>query len=363
MANTRHAGESGGDRFHEAHGADNPAVEAGMSRDSLNIPANVVLEGIRDYSQEDQDDLLWLAGHAREVLGGSRRAVCEALGCDYTTFTRVLTGKYPAGIGNFMQAVRHLRAKASQPGGRFVETVVTRKIFATLDQARDFNAVVHVCGPSGRSKTESVKEWIRRNSHGRCFYIDCPVVGGARGLMEEIARKAGVNVARKSLDIATRLEKSFDWRHVLIIDEAVRLIPQGRGREVKPLEFLRRLHDVTTCGMAFVSTDVFRREMESGAISDFLEQLMGRIEDPLYIPEKVGLQEAGDVCRAFNPDADVECIRLAAKIANGRGRIRVLFHLVRQAAMLAQKKGEPMATAHLKAACALRDNLHRWPEE
>lgn len=348
---------------HARHGDDNPAVESGMSRDIINIPGNVILDGIREYSQQDQDDIMWLAGYAREVLAGSRRAVCEAINCDYTTLWRVLTGKYPASIANFMEAVRHLRQKASQPGGRFVETIVTRKIFATLDHARDFNSVVHICGPSGRSKTESVKEWIRRTGHGRCVYIDCPVVGGARSLMDELARKAGVNIARKSQDIAQRLEKSFDWRHTIIIDEAVRLIPSGRGRDIKPLEFLRRLHDVTVCGMAFVSTDVFRREMESGAISDFLEQLLGRIEDPLYIPEKVSLQEAGDICRSFNQDVDMDCIRMAAKIANGRGRIRVLFHLVRQAAMLAERKGEPLASQHLKAAVALRDNLHRWPDE
>jgi hypothetical protein len=103
--------------------------------------------------------------------------------------------------------------------------------------------------------------------------------------------------------------------------------------------------------------------MESGAISDFLEQLMGRIEDPLYIPEKVSLQEAGDICRAFNQEAGPDLIRLAAKIGNGRGRVRVLFHLIRQAASLAAKKGEPLDVRHLSAASALRDNMHRWPED
>ena len=74
---TRHGAQ--GDAMHEAHGTDNPAVEAGMSRDSLNIPANVILDGIRDYAPQDQDDLLWLAGYIREGLQGSRRAACEAL--------------------------------------------------------------------------------------------------------------------------------------------------------------------------------------------------------------------------------------------------------------------------------------------
>jgi hypothetical protein len=103
--------------------------------------------------------------------------------------------------------------------------------------------------------------------------------------------------------------------------------------------------------------------MESGAISDFLEQLLGRIEDPLYIPEKVSLQEAGDICRAFNADAEPDLIRLAQKIANSRGRVRVLFALLRDAAKLAAHKKQPLGADHLKAAQALRDNLHRWPEE
>jgi len=342
--------------------------EITASGDAFSIPQNVILQGIAKYTQEQQDTLLWLSGYVRERMGNSKREACQALDCDWTTILRVLTGKYSAGIGNFIASVKHLRAKAEQ--GRdstlFVETLVTRKIFAVLDLAKTANTLVHICGPSGRSKTHACREWVRRNNHGRAIYVDCPVLGGVRALMEEIAHRAGVSIRRRGNDFLDRVEKSFDHRHTIVIDEAVRLIPRGdRGslRQLQQLEWLRRLHDTRGVGLAFVSTDIFRQEMETGTISSYLEQLLGRIEDPLYLPAKVSLAEAGDICRAFNEDADPALIRLAAKIANGRGRVRVLFTLIRQAAALAKAKKTPLAVDHLQTAVALRENLHRWPEE
>ncbi len=364
MSGTRAAGEAAGDAQHAAHdGDENPAVERGMSRDVFNLPQNIVLNGIKAYSEEDQEDLLWMVGYTRDVLRGSRRELCELLNCDWSTAYRVLTGSYKASTSRFMETVRRLRSKASEPGGGFVDTIVTKKIFQVLDLARDNGAIVHICGPSRRSKTAAVKEWQRRNNHGRAIYIDCPVIGGARALLVALAQKAGIHTQRATNDLSERIEKSFDYRNVIIIDEAVRLLPKSRGHDLMPLEFLRRLHDVSGCGLAFVSTDVFRREMESGAISDFLEQLLGRIEEPLYIPAKVSNAEAGDICRAFNENADIELIRLAARIANCRGKVGVLFMLLRDAAKLAKRKKEALSAVHLETARAFRDGIHRWPED
>lgn len=334
--------------------------------DSFNIPQHTILQGIARYAAEDQEDLLWLAGYIRDRLGNSRREAQAALNADWSTIIRILAGKYSASIANFMDSVRHLKRKAEAAMDRteFVETIVTRKIFAACDLAKNMNAVVHICGGTGRSKTHAVREWQRRNNHGRAIYVDVPVLGGVYALMHEIATRTNVSVKRRGNDLIHSLLNSFDHRHTIILDEATRLMNQGRfARDVKALEFVRRLHDVRGVGLVFVSTDVFRREMESGALSDYLEQFVGRIEEPLRIPEKVSMQEAGEICRHFNPEADIELIRLAAKVANDRGRVRNLFRLLRQALLLARAKREALSVAHLKAAVALRENAHRWPEE
>lgn len=338
----------------------------GKSRgDHMNLARTDILAGIAGYSKEEQDELLWLHGYALDVLHGSRSAAVEFVGVDWTTVCRIMQGKYEASIEKFIERVRHLRRKAElQSDTGFVETATVNKIWSVLDMARNLNAIVHISGPSGRSKTHAVKEWKRRNNHGRTVYIDCPVSGGLRGILEAIAKASGVGQGRNNNSLMEVLERSFDYRHTLIFDEVARLLPT-KSANLAALEFIRRLHDVSGCGIVLVSTEVFGREMRSGKLSDWFEQLLGRIEVPLVIPFKVSRQEVAEICGSFCGDRDpsTDLIKLARDIANGPGRIRLLFTLLRHAAMLARAKKAPLDACHLQSARDFRENVNRWPED
>lgn len=368
MSSTRTAGSAEGDIKHETHGAGNPAAEAGMSADTINIPDNVIQSGIAGYEQEDQDDLIWMVGWARADLKGSRRELCEMLECDWTTVVRVLSGKYGAGIDSFMEKVRDLRRRAADtvnPG--FVETVVTRKIFDVLDYALagDINGgrIAMICGGSGRGKTEAIREWCRRNNHGKSIYVDTPESGGIRALLYEIADYTGVNKGRKTSDLRQRIIDSFSRRRILILDEVARMMPRNFGTRPIELEFIRRLHDTKRCAIVLCATDVVPNEMQHGLHKTFLEQIWRRIVTPLYLPANVRRDECRDICRHFNPKAGEDLVALAHKIANEHGRLGVLFEDLRVAALLAKRRGSPMLADHLSAANKRRNGRFQWSEE
>lgn len=353
MSNTRKSGGVVGGGIHVPHGDENPAAEAAMSRDAWTLPQNVILDGVKEYSAQDREDLVWFAGYVRAELMSSRGEACKRLGVDYSTVWRAFTGKLGSDLGSFMERIRGIKAKESHPSAGWVDTGTTRRIWAALDRARDQNAIVHICGPTGRSKTHTALEWRRRN-YGCAFYVDCPAIGGIRSLLDELARCAGVNIGRKIREVALRFEQSLDRRSVIIVDEAVRLLPSQESRDVQRLEYLRRLADVRGIGLAFLSTNVLLNEMEHGTISRYLEQLLGRIEDPVYLPDRVSQEEAAEICRGFIPTADQELISLASKVANERGRLRNLFRVLRQGSILAAAKGEPLSTYHVRVALANR---------
>lgn len=333
--------------------------------DHINIPRTEVLAGVAGYSQADQDNMLWLHGYAVDVLHGSRSALVEFVGVDWTTITRVWRGTYGAGIDKFAERVQRLRQREEvKRDTEFVETLTTRKIFATLDMAAARQCVVLITGPSGRSKTQAVREWCRRNNHGRSVYVDCPVTGGLRGLLDELAKRAGVGGNHNNTDLVDILQRSFDYRHVLVFDEVQRLLP-AKSNSITPIEFIRRLHDTAHVGIVLISTKVFPREMRSGKLSAWFEQLEGRIEIPLDIPDKVSRQECAEICAAFSKDEDppTDLVNMARTIANGPGRVRLLFTLLRHASMLAAAKKESVGAAHLKSAVEFRNNVNRWPED
>lgn len=366
---TRRAGETSGDEGHPAHGADNPAPEAAMSRDTINIPDNLLQAGCAGYSEDEQDDIQWMFTFARTELNGSRERMCEVFDLDWTTIVRVAQGKYGASIANIVERIRDVRRRAQESGaGGFVETLVTRRVFEVLDYALagDLKGgrIVLISGSSRRGKTEAVREWGRQNNHGRSVYIDCPVSGGLRALMQEIADKVGVNSSRRTSDLQDRVMKSFHPRRILIVDEVLRLLPNRRSdRRPIELEFIRRLHDVSHCAVALIATPVFEHEMQSGWLRAYLEQLVGRIADPVTIPERVYRSEARDICAAFAARPSDTLVALAHRIANEPGKYGVLFELLRQAAGAAKRRGESLTEAHLAAAYKRRKERQRWPEE
>lgn len=328
--------------------------------DGINIPRTEILAGIYGYTPEQQELLLWLHGYCLDVLHGSRSALVEWLQVDWTTVTRIWRGSYGAAIDTFCSRIAHLRNREQLRGStQFVDTVVTQRIWATMDIARAQNAMTMIVGPSGRSKTHAAREWQRRNNHGASCYIECPVSGGLRGLMEAIAKASGNGVGRNNADLMAVLERSFDYRHTLIFDEVARLLP-ARSMAITPLEFLRRLHDVCGCGVVLIATEVFPAEMRGGRMREWFSQIDGRIAVTLKIPDQVSRREAAEICGAFTDDPQADLIQEARRIANGAGHVRVLFSLLRQGALLAQAKAEPLSAAHLRSAAEFRESLNRW---
>jgi DNA transposition AAA+ family ATPase len=331
--------------------------------DHINIPRAEILQGISKYTSAQQDLLLWLHGYTLDALHGSRTSLEEWLKVDWTTITRIWRGVYPADIAQYCARLEQLRARESLRGAtQFVETVVTRRIFATMDIARAQNAITMLVGPSGRSKTHAGREWQRRDNHGSSCYVECPVSGGLRGLIDAIARASGTGLNHPNHEMISILERSFDYRHTLIFDEVARLLP-ARANNITPIEFIRRLHDTCGCGVVLIATDVFPLEMRGGRLREWFAQLDGRIAVTLKIPEKVGREEAADICGAFCAEPSADLIQEARRIGNQPGHVRVLFTLLRQAALLAQAKGETLNAGHLRAACDFRESLNRWESD
>lgn len=333
--------------------------------DHINIPRSEVLAGIGGYPQQDQEDLLWLFGYTIEQLHGSRSALKAELRSDWSTIWRVWAGKYGASIANFMDRVRAMRRKAETGSKtRFIDTPVTERIHALCDVSRDNGAIVMISGPSGRSKTWAVEEWKNRNNHGRAIYVDCPDSGGFRTFCEALAKQLCVGCNTNVYDIAATVRKSIDYRNVIILDEVSRLLPRGRANNLTSLEFVRRLHDTTGCGVVLVATDIFPAQMENGIWSKWFEQLLGRCEFHLRIPKDVLRAEAAAICAAYVDDPDSDLINLFLRIANHeRGALRVPFRLLKRASELAHDMGQPLSAQHLMESYKWQQNLSKIKED
>jgi len=344
------------------------------------IPEDQLQRGIGNYSEDDRRNLTWLFHWASTApVVKSRRHLCEMLGYDWTTLTRVANGAYPdrerggssAAIAPFMAAVRDLRRRVlAETNAGFVRTTVTDKIQALCDYAFEGDLrgghMAMIVGPTGRSKTESVLHWAETHADASPLYIDCPDTGTYPDLIREVGKAC--RVLRKGrqpiAEIRAKIIECLDRKRPLIFDEVFRLLPSGRNAVPKTFEFIRRLRDVRGCPVILVVTPVLDHDIRSGGLQAYFEQLLGRIE-PLYIPEKTRRDECRQICQAFAQEDQVsrELVDRALQIANEPGRLRVLFSLMARAANLARRKKEPLALKHLAAAHDHRLNRNRWIQD
>lgn len=325
-------------------------------------------QGIAGYAERDREDLRWMVAFARTELDGSREALGEKLDSDWTTISRILRGAYNAPIDGFLRKVRAMRRDVESSNvADFTTTVVTEKIHSVLDYALagdvDGGKIVAIIAPSGRGKTKSVKRWIHRN-RGRAVYVDCPATGGQGALLREIADATGLSPNMNTTKLAGALMKSFTRERALILDEVSRIVPVEAASKPRAMEFIRRLHDVKRCPVVMIITPQTWMEIENGAMRLYFEQLIGRIDFILNIPDSVRADELRAICTdAAGGRPDAKLIEEARASANEKGRLRRLFSDLKKAGKIAAGKGEKLNGEHLRIARLHRKQLGVWPAD
>ena len=361
MSNTRTAGTA---LTAAGHNADNPAPEAGMSRDIINIGLNIFRAGIRRYTEPEQELLEWLWGYTFDALGNSKTELCRQLGYDYKFIYDVWTGAYDGDLDTFCAAIQSLKMRAAQ-SMPLVETIVVKRLLEAFDYARDYSAMVSIQGPTGRGKTYTAKYWARNNNHGRTRYIRVPSGCTRRQIVCMLCSSCGIGVnGHKTTELEQRLFKAFTSRNVIIVDEAGHLVPKATANGTSAIELLRDLHDICGCAVVMIFTDVYLKEMKSGRLADYFEQFRGRIKFELIIPDKIFRSEVEEVLRSFIPDPPQKLIEYAYKTACERdGKLRTLFEDLQRAKAWAEKNGRTMQLADLRLAVDWRKSGGIWPEE
>lgn len=339
------------------------APEALMRRDTINISLNIFRAGIKRYQPDEQELIEWLWGYAHDVLGNSKSELERALGYDWRFIYNVYIGIHDGSLDAFCARIAELKLKAAAKMP-LVETIVTKRIREALEYARDYSAMVTIKGQTGRGKTYTVQHWTRQNS-GRVRYVRCPSSCTRKTLTLFLCQQCGISGSgMKSGALEQRLFKAFNGRSVIIVDEAGHLIPRNNGVGTAAIELLRDLHDERGCGVVMVFTDVYLKEMKSGALADYFEQFFGRIKFSLEIPDKVLRSEVDSVVRSFCPEASPKLVEYAYSLAQRRdGKLRTLFEDLRRASEWAAKNDKKLALEDLKLAVDWRNSGGIWPEE
>lgn len=355
MSNTRYAGATAGTPKAPAHSDADPAPEANLATDAINIGLPVFQTGIKRYATAEQEALEWLWGYSFDVLGGSKIELERETGFDYNYIYRAFTGQLAAGtIGVIVDTVEMLKRQHAKTMP-LVETPTTRLIIQALDYARDWRKMVTIQGPTGRGKTYTSRWWATQNNHGRTRMVRARSSGGRRALVTQLCAACGIGVnGKKTPDLESRLHKAFTPRSVIIVDEAGFLLPRSGSRS-DAMELLRDLHDDRGCAVVMIFTDVYLDEIVNGRNADYYEQFIGRIMYRVKIAPEIEPGEIAAVVKSFHPTPSADLVRVAAEIATARdGKLRTLFEDLTRAREYAARQGHELTAKDLTIASKWR---------
>lgn len=262
--------------------------------------------------------------HVARSLGLSPAVISQWLKGEYKGDNETLEKK----ISQFMANFNIKRVEVQE------EIVKTRDLVSAhfvMDEAVVGREMAVLYGNPGTGKSVAVKEWVKE--HPEAILIE--VIPGMRvkSLLQEIARKLGIDANAKAEELVVQISKEFKRRDgVLVIDEAEHL-------SVTALENVRRIWDFSRVPIILVGTYGLIKNLK-GNRGELL-QLYSRIKGKWEFKE---LSE-DDFKKLFGSLANV--------IKRYTTHLRRAKNLYEKAKRFASLRGEEVNAGHIKAASSM----------
>jgi len=270
-----------------------------------------------------------------EVNDLKQAHVARSLGLSPAVISTWLKGEYRGDNESLERKISQFMANFNIKRVEVQEEIVkTRDLISAhfvMDEAVVGREMAVLYVNPGTGKSVAVKEWVKE--HPEAILIE--VIPGMRvkSLLQEIARKLGIDANAKAEELVVQIAKEFKRRDgVLVIDEAEHL-------SVNALENVRRIWDFSRVPVILVGTYGLIKNLK-GNRGELL-QLYSRIKGKWEFKE---LSE-DDFKKLFKEFADV--------IKRYTTHLRRAKNLYEKAKRFASLRGEELNAGHIKAASSM----------
>ena len=306
---------------------------------------------------EDRSLILYLHDHALEEdlsLDGLASALKQpGSNKPYSSDSvyQAMTGRREGGsLKNFLQSVKLFKTLNEERKtvfrAPFIETNLTKKIFAICDTARLMGSTQFIIGESHIGKTTALQEYTRQNNHGRTIYLRIPAGGSLSKTLHRFCIQLRIPHTGTIFQKSERIIEYFDDQMVLIVDESHQMIT-GDRRSIITLEFLREIHDISGCGLIIATTPVWETGRDNPEISGVIKQLTNRHLITAKLPSKPTKANLNDFAKAFSlKPATTDALDLQTHVIETTSLGRWL-KILQGASRIAAKSNETLSWQHV----------------
>ncbi|MFC2277885.1 MAG: AAA family ATPase [Cardiobacterium hominis] len=268
---------------------------------------------------------------AQELTQGQLAA---KLGVSTATVNQYLQGKYKGDTAALdakaVQLMARSREKAKEVKQAFVETTSAKNMLEICGLAHALSDIYLIIGDAGLGKTVALREYARR--HPDVILLETEPTYNAKVLLQSLCDALGLSASRTNHEMMSAVvDKLKDSERLLIVDEAELLA-------IKPLEILRRIHDLTGIGMVLAGMPRLRANLR-GARGQY-KQLYSRVGFCHDLRDRLPEGDIAQMCEAVLGTAEHN--PQLYKVSGGNARR--LSKLLRGVMKMAENHGGEVTT-------------------
>lgn len=307
------------------------------------------------------DDALWLLDYAAAQKITSFAALGKTIGVSESTVSRVLRGKYGAGIGSFCAQIENFRAQAKEqadigPTVFVPELSVVRRIAQFCDLVRATKQIGIIWGKNQSGKTKALAYYA--DTHPMTAYCKTPAGGATKPTMKRLAlARGGISTRKSHEELREVILARFNPLWLPIMDEFHQTV-KGRTLKTVTIDRVREVRDECECGLVLCGTEQFEEMLEDERFRDFLGQIGNRGVLRMRIPTAPTGRDMDLLAAAygFSGPPTEKAAKRVKEIAheNGIGKLSGYFAIARR---LANKAHERLTWAHFTRT---NDTLSSW---
>ena len=273
-----------------------------------------------------------------EAQGLTQGQLAAKLGVSTATVNQYLQGKYKGDTAALdakaQQLMARSREKAKEVKQAFVETTSAKNMLEICGLAHALSDIYLIIGDAGLGKTVALREYARR--HPDVILLETEPTYNAKVLLQTIAAALGLTPARTNHEMMTAIcDRLRGSERLLIVDEAELL-------GLKPLEILRRIHDLTGIGIVLAGMPRLRANLR-GAHGEY-KQLFSRVGFCCDLKNALPAEDIAQISEAVLGSSEHN--ELLYQVSGGNARR--LTKLLRGALKIADNHGCPVDEAIIR---------------
>ena len=273
-----------------------------------------------------------------DAHGLTQQQAASKLDVSSATINQYLQGKYKGDTAALDEKVAQLIARSKEKAKAvnigFVKTKTAKQMHETAMLAHSLGEIYLIIGEAGLGKTMALTEYAKQTAD--VVMVEVEPTYNAKVLLQTIAAALGLTPARTNHEMMTAIcDRLRGSERLLIVDEAELL-------GLKPLEILRRIHDLTGIGIVLAGMPRLRANLR-GARGEY-KQLYSRIGFCQDIKNALPAEDIAKIAEATLGDSNHN--ELLYRVSGGNARR--LAKLLRGSLKIADNHGCPVDEALIK---------------